>query len=136
MNISRVCREGTRFFSASLLATSFDLLLASLVLWTTGSPYLGCFLGSQCGMVLLYYIHVRWTFVQTTGGQLSWNQFLKFAVGSWLILGLRLAFLALCALVFPPRVLYQNLELIAACGLSFCVNFLMSRFMIFRQKKG
>lgn len=87
--------------------------------------------GFLCGALLNYVLHELWTF-QDSSKRLSLARLMAYLLGLWFVLGVRMAGVAVLSILLPGQSL---LILVAATGLSFCANYLVSKSLIFRRTK-
>lgn len=120
-----------RYLVVVVLGLSLDLSVA-LMLAMGGAP---TSLASAAGLVFgatgNFFMHRYWTF-QTPERQPMVRQILSYAVSVAMILPIRLAVLQL--LYYLPVAIGNSLALFLATGVSFLINFLVLKRLVFRRR--
>lgn len=120
-----------RYLVVVVLGLSLDLSVA-LMLAMGGAP---TSLASAAGLVFgatgNFFLHRYWTF-QTPERQPMVRQILSYAVSVAMILPIRLAVLHL--LHYLPVAIGNSLALVLATGVSFLINFLVLKRLVFRRR--
>ena len=124
--------ELLRFFSVTLLGLALDIAIAFAVHHLLGAPlWLAAGIGFVMAAGANYMIHQTWTF-QTGQRRVSANRAAKYALVAIITLIARVA--AVAAL---DRILGAELPLLIlllGAGVSFGVNFTLSKFFVFSAK--
>lgn len=112
-----------RFFAASLFGLSFDVTLATALNRLLGLPLIAsASVSLVAAAVLMYFVHEFWTF-RTSAGRLSASR-LAGTVGSGLAaLALRTGVLYATSELIGLGDRLAPLQLLAATGLSFVMNY-------------
>ena len=123
--------QGLRYLAVVCLGLAADLGLA-LVLAASGAPRgLASAFGLLCGAALNFVLHRAWTFRESRSGPVS-RQVLSYAVSLGITLGVRLAVLAILRAV--PVQIGDAIALLLATGVSFVVNFVLLRRLVFNRR--
>lgn len=124
-----------RFGIVSVLGLGLDLSLAWSLATFGGTPLpVAAVAGFLAGAALNYVLHARWTFG-------SGDRRLTAGLGGRYLLGLgatlltRVATVAVLERVAPPGAGADLLVLIGGTGLSFLVNYLLSKHLVFRPER-
>ncbi|MEO9781908.1 MAG: GtrA family protein [Sedimentitalea sp.] len=122
-----------RFGIVAVIGLSVDLGVAWVLaqVWAVPLP-IAATVGFLCGAVLNYGMHELWTF-QDRSGRLSLKRLFAYLLSLWFVLAVRLGGIAVLGWLLPD---YTFLILIAATGLSFCANYIVSKSLIFRSAEG
>jgi len=122
--------EATRYFAVALAGLALDLAVAWGAARLMGLPlWLAATAGFAVAAALNYALHELWTF-RDGARQISAGRALRYATGLAVTLAARVAAVAvLAALLGDDRVLTI---LVVAAGVSFGVNFLISKHFVFQ----
>jgi putative flippase GtrA len=121
-----------KFFLVSLGGVGGDISLAWTLYSVVGIPLsLSVFISLSCAAVLMYFFHEFWTF-RRNATQFSFRRLRQFMATSFLVLFVRWVFLWIMhnPLGFGEQM--ALLQLTGAAGVSFLVNYAVSRVVIFR----
>lgn len=126
--------QAVRFFLMSLVGVVADLAVATAVLIALkSSAYVASICGFSVGVVVAYAGHQKCTF-GTRESKLALSRFAGFACTSLLVIGVRLCVIYLGKSAFNGSVVWLDQALlVGAVGVSFCVNFVVSKFVVFRE---
>ena len=124
-----------KFFFGSAGGAILDLGVGSFLL-ASGLPLLAaCCIGFFSAVVVTFVIHLRWTFVSHDQKIIS-ARLVKFIIISFACLGVRLILLQLLERATGTTSFHVNVILLSAVlGISFIVNYTLSNFWVFINKK-
>ncbi|EIZ79017.1 hypothetical protein WSK_2562 [Novosphingobium sp. Rr 2-17] len=114
-----------RFGLVSVVGLAIDLSTGWLLLKLAGLPLViaaGC--GFMAGAIANYALHELWTF---GSGEVSARRGAQYLAVLAVVLAARLSAAAVLAKIIAPQV-----ALVAAIGVSFLINYLLSRYLVFR----
>lgn len=118
-----------RFGFVAVIGLGVDIGVAWVLVKSLNRPlFMAAIAGFLCGAVLNYGLHELWTF-QNSSKRLSVKRLLKYLLGLWFVLAVRLSGISALSLLFPSHAFPI---LLVAIALSFCVNYIVSRSLIFR----
>lgn len=121
-----------RFGIVSVLGLGFDLSTAwGLAEFAGVSLVAAAFLGFMIGAGVNYLLHEIWTFRSATR-RLSGRRWLLYLASLAVILLTRITIIALLERLFLTRVGYEFVTLLNATGVSFVVNYILSKNLVFR----
>lgn len=124
--------EAVRFFAVAFSGVALDLAVAFALAHYLGVPL---WAAAVCGFALAalanYAAHEYWTF-RSHASRLSWLRAAQYIATSAATLVTRLAVILLLTRWLPAD--SSLLILVLAAGVSFFVNFLLSKFLIFSQR--
>lgn len=122
-----------RFGIVAVIGLGLDLGVAWILaqVWAVPLP-IAATVGFLSGAVLNYGMHELWTF-QDRSGRLSLKRLFAYLLSLWFVLAVRLGGIAILGWFFPG---YTFPILIAATGLSFFANYIVSKSLIFRSAEG
>lgn len=127
-----VSGELLRFATVIVAGLVVDLATAFIVAEVVGLPLpVGAATGFFAGALFNYICHELWTF-RVAGGALSTSCASLYLVSALVILGVRLLVTTVLSPLAVDR-LSSLVVLIAAAGVSFVVNYLLSRFVVYRR---
>lgn len=122
--------EAARFLAVAVLGLIIDLAVAWSAARFLGMPlWLAAALGFVVAASLNYVLHELWTF-RDGPQKLSTGRSARYAIALAATLGVRVAVVALLALMFGNA--YALPVLVAGAGASFCVNYVLSKYFVFR----
>jgi putative flippase GtrA len=128
----RITSEMARFGLVTGLSLGLDLAVAWSLSALFGASLVLCVAaGFLAGASFNYVVHERWTFVAASG-RLSLRRWAMYVGAMSFVLGLRLLTILTLELLVPGRVDGTMQALLIASGVSFTVNFLVSKLLIFR----
>jgi len=127
-------KEAVRFFGVSLSGLVIDIGAAWALIAFAGAPDLiAAVVGFSIATVTNYFGHQFWTF-SGTERRASLRRFMAFAGVVLFTLAVRLLTLSFLAPLLPGSGLNAPIRLGLAATVSFFVSYLMSKFLVFRQK--
>lgn len=121
-----------RFLVVSVLGLGLDLSVAwALATWTAVPLPAAAFCGFAAGALLNYGLHEAWTFASKDRKPSAKRGGLYLlALGA--TVGVRVATVALLEATLLPRPEQALAVLVAATGLSFATNYILSKYVVFR----
>ena len=122
-----------RFFIASAIGASVDILFGNLCLLAEIHIYFALCVGFLLGLFTTFFLHMRWTFVCAKKTNCAAVLFVKFFFSSLFILLVRFAVVYLCGCLLPRSIFFQSATLVAAVGISFCLNYIIQKRLVFAQ---
>jgi putative flippase GtrA len=123
-----------RFGIVSVLGLGFDLSTAWGLAVFVGIPLpAAAFVGFVVGATVNYVLHEIWTFRVGTPG-LSTRRWLLYATCLCLTLATRIAVVALLERLVFTAARQEFPTLVAATGISFAVNYILSKYLVFRSE--
>lgn len=126
--MNRFVRQAAGYVGASALALAVDLLLLSLLASGLGVPYLGAATVSfLTGTIVVYWLSIRHVFDYRRLE--DWRR--EFAIFAGLGLMGLVVNLAVIYLLVEGLALHYLVAKVGAAGCTFCVNFLLRRWMLF-----
>lgn len=132
MAAPRISLEVIRFGFVTALSLGLDLAVAWCLATVGGmNLVLSVAAGFLSGATFNYIVHELWTFPDASG-QVSLRRWSTYVGAVSLVLALRLLVIGALEALAPGRTDGTLLVLLAACGVSFAANFLLSKFFIFR----
>jgi putative flippase GtrA len=121
--------EFIRFFAVTVLGVILDLAIAFALHQWAGVPlWLAAAIGFTLAASLNYVIHQTWSF-QSGPRTLSARRAGLYGLVALVTLGVRVAIVALLDRVLAGS--WPLAILVAGAGGSFCVNFALSKFLVF-----
>ncbi len=125
--------EAARFLAVAVIGLIIDLAVAWSAARFLGMPlWLAAALGFIVAAALNYVLHELWTF-RDGAKKLSAGRGARYAVALAATLGVRVATVAILTAIFGS--LHALPVLVAGAGVSFCVNYLLSKYFVFRPKE-
>ena len=122
--------EALRFFAVSVAGLVLDLAVAWSAARLFGLPlWLAAATGFAVAAAMNYALHELWTF-RAGARQLSAGRALRYGAALAATLAARVAAVALLAALWGDNRALP--VLVAGAGVSFCVNYLISKFFVFR----
>jgi putative flippase GtrA len=126
--------ERLRFTLVAVCGVIFDVGLALVLSEWIGTPlWLAATLGFLMAATGNYVAHELWTFRSGPRKISTWRA-ASYVGASLITLAVRLAVIALFGRLFGLA--YPLIVLISAAGVSFGVNFILSKFFIFTRRSG
>lgn len=123
--------EGARFLAVAVGGLVLDLAVAWSAARLVGLPlWLAAALGFLVAAAVNYALHELWTF-RRAGRRLSAGRALRYAAVLGVTLSARVASVAALAMLFAAD--HALAILIAGAGVSFCVNYALSKHFVFRS---
>jgi GtrA-like protein. len=120
-----------RFFVINAVSLGIDAIVSAAALWLGANLYAAPSAGVGASFVFAYVAHEFWTFRREDSG-LSLRRFVNFALNCLMILLVRFLVIRLVENhINHESFLSQALILAIAAGVSFMVNFFISRRFIF-----
>ncbi len=131
MNVSQIAGESWKFLAVSVVGLMVDLGTA-LILTALGLDiFLAASIGFSIAVFVNFGLHRRWTFGGKTERS-AWR-LAQFFVTSLVTLLVRLIALEGLIALSLPVLFYRDAELLLlATGFSLMVNFLLSKYIVFR----
>jgi putative flippase GtrA len=123
--------QSLRYLVVVVAGLCVDLGLAIVLVKLGVSTWLASAVGLIGGAASNFFMHRYWTF-QGAETQAMFPQLLSYAISVALILPVRLAVLAI--LSYLPLPIGPSLALVLATGVSFCVNFLVLKRLVFQRR--
>lgn len=124
-----------RFGIVSVLGLALDLSLAWTLATIGGVPLpAAATAGFLAGAVSNYVLHARWTF-GSADRKLTAALGGRYALSLAATLAARVVSVAALERLTPPGADSNLLVLMSATGVSFLVNFLLSKYLVFRQDR-
>jgi len=121
--------EMLRFFIVTVLGVVLDIAIAYGLHELAGLPLaLAAVIGFMCAASANYILHQLWSF-QSSSGRLSASRAAKYGLVAGLTLVARVSVVAMLAAYFAGQ--YVLSILICGAGVSFFVNFALSKFFVF-----
>jgi putative flippase GtrA len=122
--------EAARFFAVAVAGLALDLVVAWSAARFLGLPlWLSAAVGFALAAAMNYALHELWTF-RHGARRVSAGRALRYAMALAATLASRVATVAVLAVMFGEG--KALLVLLAGAGVSFGVNFLISKFFVFR----
>jgi putative flippase GtrA len=122
-------REMLRFFAVTVLGVVLDIAIAYALHKLAGTPLaLAAVVGFVCAAATNYVLHQLWSF-RRGAGRLSLNRAAKYGIVAGLTLLARVAVVAILAIYLGEQ--FALLILICGAGVSFFVNFTLSKLFVF-----
>lgn len=122
--------EAARFLAVAVIGLIIDLAVAWSAARFLGVPlWLAAGIGFVVAAALNYVLHELWTF-RDGMQKLSAGRGARYAIALAVTLGVRIAVVALLVVIFGSA--YTLPVLVAGAGVSFCVNYVLSKFFVFR----
>ncbi|MEO8241903.1 MAG: GtrA family protein [bacterium] len=126
--------EFARFLTVSLIGVVVDIALSWTLTAQFGLPlWLAAALGFTVAAGLNFVLHGRWTF-RNSGYQSSLARLFRYLLALGLTLAVRLG----CVVLLQGWTLVQARPLVIltlSVGMSFCVNYLASKFLVFQRPR-
>lgn len=123
--------ESARFTLVVILGLLIDLVIAYVFSVQIGLPLsISAIFGFISAAFFNYILHELWTF-QDGEKQLSKKRVGRYLFALLVTLSIRLIMIEILSRIFDPKGL-ELMILIAATGVSFIANYLVSKFMVFR----
>lgn len=124
--------ELVRFGTVTVLGLAVDLAIA----WTLAVFFyvplpVAAAMGFACGALLNYLLHGMWTF-GVGQGTFSARRVTSYVIVLALVLSVRIASVAVLTWLIEDSKGYELAILVAATGISFFVNYLLSKYVVFR----
>lgn len=124
--------EFARFFAVTVLGVVLDIAIAYGLHEALGTPLaLAATIGFVIAAGVNYVVHQTWSF-QNGSRRLSLARALKYAATAGITLAARIAVVAALAHQFGDS--FALPILIAGAGVSFVVNFTLSKFVVFAER--
>ena len=132
MTVVARLQELARFGTVTVLGLILDLAVA----WTLAVVFsvplpLAAAVGFGCGAILNYLLHRVWTFRAGSGAFVP-RRVALYVVVLTLVLAVRIAGVAILAWLIGDPKGYELLILVAATAASFGVNYVLSKYIVFR----
>lgn len=123
-----------RFFIINVLALGIDATASAIALFLISNLYLATCIGVGMSFVVAYVAHEYWSFEREESG-LSSKRFAMFALNCSFILLARLAVIGAIKSQLASENFWMNGVIwFIAAGVSFLLNFFISRKFIFKGK--
>ena len=124
--------EAGRFLAVAVAGLIVDLAVAWSAVYILGWPlWLAAAAGFVVAAAMNYVLHELWTF-RAGMQQLSTGRAVRYGIALFATLCARVATVAVLSAVFTSA--YPMLVLLAGVGVSFCVNYLLSKYFVFRPR--
>ncbi|MCG6206878.1 GtrA family protein [Rhodopseudomonas sp. HC1] len=121
-----------RFGIVSAIGLGFDLSTAWALAVFAGIPLAGAAsVGVLVGAIVNYLLHETWTF-RSNGGRLSGRRWLLYMATLAVTLLVRAGVIAVLQLFVLTGAGHEFTTLSIAIGTSFAVNYLLSKYLVFR----
>ncbi len=125
--------EVKRFFFVSVGGFLVDIGIAYGVASLLGAPlWCAAVVGFTIAAVVNYFLHEVWTFRHQKVPSLSFKRALYYFISSSLMIALRLAVVAWLSTLLSTD--YKLSILICGAAISFCVNYMISKFLVFSKR--
>lgn len=126
-------KEPVLFFLISLVGIVLDLGAGTAILFfSDSSTYLASVAGFFVGLVTAYVGHEKFTFYREDS-RLNVRTFMKFATSSLLVIGIRLGVIFIISSMFVVTTsLWETMVLCVAAAVSFVINYVVSRKIVFK----